>query len=355
VITNPSEPPTSWSVASGSLRVASNIVWGTSYLLDGGTLYIYGLDTQTQSKLYVARVASGSVLNRSAWSYRTSIGWRSFASAPSASQLRVAASNLGALATIHKVTRRGHTRYLLAYDHPDGDHFMYLRTSSALDLWPAVTGLTPKADLASIDSSIFWVQLAEANKPGSTCLQTHFGEPDYRACARTYHGRAHPNLPADSDSHGPSALVFSYIVPRDTAGGVTSAAYYRPRFGSINYDDIAPWCDAAGQTCWEGIGRQYPQRAIAQGSTVMYVYDVSVAAALGKPFRAEIVYGSGDPDLYLRFGAPPTTSAFDCASTTAGTQDSCSRTVPGNQTTAYVMVRGFSAANYALRVNYAGN
>ena len=62
---------------------------------------------------------------------------------------------------------------------------------------------------------------------------------------------------------------------------------------------------------------------------------------------------SGDPDLYVRKGAPPTTTTFDCRSWLAG---SSSETCPlaGGSGTYYVMVRGystFSGARLLARVD----
>jgi hypothetical protein len=90
-----------------------------------------------------------------------------------------------------------------------------------------------------------------------------------------------------------------------------------------------------------------------------FAYDVSLAAGLSFPqygFSAEIVGGSGNPDLYVKFGAnPPTTSSYDCRSNSSGFTESCRLKVKNNTTTARVMVRGAAAGSYALRVTYVGN
>lgn len=62
--------------------------------------------------------------------------------------------------------------------------------------------------------------------------------------------------------------------------------------------------------------------------------------------------GSGDPDLYVRFGSQPTTSAYNCRPYLAGANETCSLTVPANATTAWLMVRGYSAATYSLQVTW---
>lgn len=65
-----------------------------------------------------------------------------------------------------------------------------------------------------------------------------------------------------------------------------------------------------------------------------------------------VMTGSGDPDLYLRFGAPPTTSNYDCRPYRSGATETCSLTVPDGTTEAYFMVRGYSAGTYAVDLTY---
>ncbi len=71
----------------------------------------------------------------------------------------------------------------------------------------------------------------------------------------------------------------------------------------------------------------------------------------GTHFTATMT-GSGDPDLYVRFGAAPSTSSYDCRPYVNGATESCDLTVPDGQTTAFVMVRGYTAATYAVTVTY---
>ncbi|HVV87932.1 MAG TPA: M57 family metalloprotease [Kofleriaceae bacterium] len=64
--------------------------------------------------------------------------------------------------------------------------------------------------------------------------------------------------------------------------------------------------------------------------------------------------GTNDPDLYVRFGAAPTRSLYNCRPYIDGPGETCSLTVPNNQTTAYVAVNGYStrAANYSITADY---
>jgi uncharacterized protein YkwD len=62
--------------------------------------------------------------------------------------------------------------------------------------------------------------------------------------------------------------------------------------------------------------------------------------------------GSGDPDLYVRFGAQPTLAAFDCRPYLDGANETCTLQVPAGQSRADVMVYGYAAGSYSLSVSY---
>ena len=78
------------------------------------------------------------------------------------------------------------------------------------------------------------------------------------------------------------------------------------------------------------------------------------AVTPGSPL--EVVMGgagaTGDPDLYVRFAGTPKVNAFDCRPFTDGPAETCSLTVPADATKAFVMVRGFAAGTYDLRVTH---
>lgn len=62
--------------------------------------------------------------------------------------------------------------------------------------------------------------------------------------------------------------------------------------------------------------------------------------------------GTGDADLYVRFGAAPTTATYDCRPYANGNNESCTGT--SDNGTYYVMVRGYSAFNgVSLVGNYS--
>src|SRR5690606_26464469 len=65
---------------------------------------------------------------------------------------------------------------------------------------------------------------------------------------------------------------------------------------------------------------------------------------VGSTFAASTT-GSGDADLYVRFGAAPTTSSYACRPYLSGSAESCTLSVPSGQSQAYVMVRGYASAS----------
>jgi len=88
--------------------------------------------------------------------------------------------------------------------------------------------------------------------------------------------------------------------------------------------------------------------SVAQGATVNYG-PYSVVA--GTSFKVTMT-GSGDPDLYVQFGTAPTTNSYACRPYLDGAAETCDIPVPAGQTSAYIMVRGYSAATFSLTINY---
>jgi len=58
--------------------------------------------------------------------------------------------------------------------------------------------------------------------------------------------------------------------------------------------------------------------------------------------RFSISGGSGDADLYVKYGSAPTTSSYDCRPYVAGNSESCTFT-PAQSGTYYIMLYGYSA------------
>ncbi len=110
---------------------------------------------------------------------------------------------------------------------------------------------------------------------------------------------------------------------------------------------------------WSAVG-------VLPAPTWIVLSSSSIAAAKGKSSSAsantpagatqikfEISGGSGDADLYVKFGSAPTTSSYDCRPYLAGNSESCTFN-PAKAGTYYVLVRAYSAySGVNLKVSYA--
>jgi hypothetical protein len=66
--------------------------------------------------------------------------------------------------------------------------------------------------------------------------------------------------------------------------------------------------------------------------------------------------GTGDPDMFVQFGAAPTATAYACRPYETGAAETCTLVVPANATQAFVAVNayGTAAANYTIKVTSGG-
>lgn len=76
-----------------------------------------------------------------------------------------------------------------------------------------------------------------------------------------------------------------------------------------------------------------------------------VEAQAGTTFQVTMT-GSGDPDLYVRFGAEPTSYKWNCRPYKTGPNEQCNLTVPEGKTTVYLMVRGYTAGQFVVTAEY---
>lgn len=76
----------------------------------------------------------------------------------------------------------------------------------------------------------------------------------------------------------------------------------------------------------------------------------SIAVEPGQSLTVEMS-GTGDPDLYVKFGSQPTASSYDCRPYQSGAAETCSLTVPAGETEAFLAVHayGTSQATFTLK------
>jgi hypothetical protein len=90
--------------------------------------------------------------------------------------------------------------------------------------------------------------------------------------------------------------------------------------------------------------------SVAQGEEVQYE---ALTVVSGTPFEVRMT-GSGDADLYVRFGSQPTSAEYHCRPYLDGSNESCALDVPAGATRAFISVRGYTASSYALDVEWIG-
>ena len=89
--------------------------------------------------------------------------------------------------------------------------------------------------------------------------------------------------------------------------------------------------------------------AASKGTWKYYTLDVPAGMST---FSVNTVNGSGDADLYVRFGAQPTTSSYDCRPYKSGNTESCSFTNP-TAGTWHIGVRAYSTfSDLDMTVSY---
>jgi hypothetical protein len=131
-----------------------------------------------------------------------------------------------------------------------------------------------------------------------------------------------------------------------TGIGATSVAG-----GKITYANVKQIYDMSMQT--PGGGTTGPVRTVNDAGTVVkgawkHLGPYNLAA--GENFTAVMTGEGGDADLYVRKGAAPTATAYDCRPYQNGTNEQCTIVGPG---TVYVGVQGYATTStYALKITY---
>jgi vibriolysin len=143
-----------------------------------------------------------------------------------------------------------------------------------------------------------------------------------------------------------------------TGGNAESCSFTNPQAGTW-YVMVNGFSSYSGLTLTGtyggGTGTGTPTTTTASGTVTRNENDnfgpYNVVA--GTSFSV-VMSGTGNPNLYVRFGAAPTTKLYDCRPNANGASETCTLTVPAGQSSAYVMVRGGSSgtASYNLTINY---
>ncbi|MBD8524257.1 S8 family serine peptidase [Pseudomarimonas arenosa] len=130
--------------------------------------------------------------------------------------------------------------------------------------------------------------------------------------------------------------------------GLTAATTYRYRVRAYdgagnngNYSGIGQaTTDSAPPTGGTVLANGVPVTGLSGSTGTQLAYTMVVPAGASN-LSFNLSGGSGDADLYVRFGSAPTTSSYDCRSWASGNTESCTFASP-QAGTYYVMVNAYS-------------
>ncbi|NNE57071.1 MAG: S8 family serine peptidase [Hellea sp.] len=157
---------------------------------------------------------------------------------------------------------------------------------------------------------------------------------------------------------GVAALVWSHYTQCTSAqirNAMTATAEDRGSAGWDNqyghgivkakdmFDALASGCDVTGPPppVATVLENGVPQSGLSGGSGTELDFTMDVPSG-ATDLSFVMSGGSGDADLYVRFGSEPTTSTYDCRPYSSGNNENCDFAAPQTGTY-YVMVRGYSA------------
>lgn len=85
-----------------------------------------------------------------------------------------------------------------------------------------------------------------------------------------------------------------------------------------------------------------------------WAHQGSFAVTAGSQVKV-VMSGSGDADLFVKVGAQPTDSVYDCRPYDSGTAETCDLTVPQGQTQVFVSVNGYAdTSDFTLAITTGG-
>ncbi len=91
--------------------------------------------------------------------------------------------------------------------------------------------------------------------------------------------------------------------------------------------------------------------SLARNRTLVVQQNPSLNVVAGTTLTVRMT-GTGDPDLYVRFGSQPTLSSFACRPYLNGASETCTLTVPSGQSRAYIGVVGYTASTFNITATY---
>ncbi|MBD1557815.1 S8 family peptidase [Vibrio sp. S9_S30] len=227
--------------------------------------------------------------------------------------------------------------------------------SDACNTSPArvASGVTVGSTTSSDSRSSFsnWGSCVDVFAPGSSIKSAWF-DGSYKTISGTSMATPHvagvAALYLQANRYLSPAQVSNLITQRATVGKVTDTkGSVNKLLYSLSGSNCEPDCANPGDGKLTN-GSAVTNISVNRGEEKHYYIDVPV----GRYLSVTISGGTGDADLYTRFGAKPTTSSWDCRPYRSGNSETCtvSNTNSGRY---YIMLRGYSSATgVTLKASY---
>ena len=113
--------------------------------------------------------------------------------------------------------------------------------------------------------------------------------------------------------------------------------------------NVGKWCNKACKHCHvdaspsrtEAMSRETMEKCFFNDTATTEIYTLVVPAGATN-LKFTIAGGTGDADMYVRLGAAPTTTSYNCRPYLSGNNETCTFAAP-TAGTYYVRVRAYSA------------
>ena len=222
----------------------------------------------------------------------------------------------------------GITYYYQVLAQPSGNEAAASAPSTCQSVTPVAGPCTPPAAPTGVSAT------SSSQTAASVSWAASSGATSYSISRSTTSGGPYSSVGTSattsfSDSGLACNTTYYYVV--SASNGTCSSA------NSAQASATTAACTGGGSVLTNGV----PVTGIsgASGSTQTWTLAVPAGAT---NLSFQISGGTGDADMYVRFGAAPTTTTYDCRPYLNGNNETCSFASPQTGTY-YVMLRGYSA------------
>lgn len=139
-----------------------------------------------------------------------------------------------------------------------------------------------------------------------------------------------------------SGVTGTQFINTSVSGGTTYSYYVRAQnsAGGTNSNTVLATAPSSCGGCTT-LTNNVPVANLAGALNAQTCYQIAVPAGQTQ-LTVSISGGTGDADLYVKYGSPPTLSSYGCRPWVPGNNETCTFPSPASETW-YIMINGYSA------------